>query len=318
MTNFNAYKLTTVQDRQVKEEIIRIVKEQAPITVRGVYYQCVLSEKLPFLSKDSGVSKRNYVLVQARLRNLRKIGAIPWDAVVDPSCSTRARNRWSSPEQFAQDAPLLYNLDVWSDYKVRPLVLLEKEGQIPVYEQHAAKYGVDVWACKGYSSVSNLQALAEHIKSLNQFVHVLVCADWDPSGCDWPRAAEKGLKDLISGGDYQMTFRRILITQEDVNRLRASVGVNVAKPNDPRTAKWLFDYDCNIEEENVVEMDAFAPNKARTRLQKEYERLRRLQDPNWDLSKDSELLDQQRAKIKEVLAALQSEQIPSTLGAGEK
>ena len=65
MTNFNAYKLTTVQDRQVKEEIIRIVKEQAPITVRGIYYLCVLSEKLPFLSKDSGGSKRNYVLVQA-------------------------------------------------------------------------------------------------------------------------------------------------------------------------------------------------------------------------------------------------------------
>ena len=133
MTNFNAYKLTTVQDRQVKEEIIRIVKEQAPITVRGVYYQCVLSEKLPFLSKDSGGSKRNYVLVQARLKHLRKVGVIPSDAVVDPGYSARARNRWSSPEQFAQDAPLIYVHDVWAGYQVRPLVLLEKEGQIPVY-----------------------------------------------------------------------------------------------------------------------------------------------------------------------------------------
>ena len=49
-------------------------------------------------------------------------------------------------------------------------MLLEKEGQIPVYEQHAAKYGVDVWACGRYSSVSNLQALSEHIKSLQQNV----------------------------------------------------------------------------------------------------------------------------------------------------
>ena len=51
--NFNDFKLTRTEDREVKEEIIRIVREHAPITVRGVYYQCVLSPKLPFLSKDS-------------------------------------------------------------------------------------------------------------------------------------------------------------------------------------------------------------------------------------------------------------------------
>ena len=128
MTDFNVYKLTRTEDREVKEEIRRIVEEHAPITVRGVYYQCVLSEKLPFLSKDSGGSKRNYVLVQARLKHLRKVGVIPSDAVVDPGYSARARNRWSSPEQFAQDAPLIYVHDVWAGYQVRPLVLLEKEG----------------------------------------------------------------------------------------------------------------------------------------------------------------------------------------------
>ena len=84
MTNFNAYKLTRTEDRELRDEIKRIVLEHAPITVRGVYYQCVLSEKLPFLSKDSGGSKRNYVLVQARLKHLRKVGVIPSDAVVDP------------------------------------------------------------------------------------------------------------------------------------------------------------------------------------------------------------------------------------------
>ena len=318
MTNFNAYKLTRTEDRELRDEIKRIVLEHAPITVRGVYYQCVLSEKLPFLSKDSGGSKRNYVLVQARLKHLRKVGVIPSDAVVDPGYSARARNRWSSPEQFAQDAPLIYKHDVWAGYKVRPLVLLQKEGQIPVYEQHAATYGVDVWACKGYSSVSNLQALAEHIKSLKQHVDVLVCADWDPSGCDWPRAAEKGLKDLLSGSDYQIRFRRILVTEDEAARSRDTLGVKVAKSNDPRTAKWLDHYCYKSDGENVVEMDALAPNEARKRLQSIYVSMRRVEDPSWELSKDSELLAQQRAKIKEVLAALQKEQFSSTLCAGEK
>ena len=318
MTNFNAYKLTRTEDRELRDEIKRIVLEHAPITVRGVYYQCVLSEKLPFLSKDSGGSKRNYVLVQARLKHLRKVGVISPEAVVDPGYSARVRSRWSCLEQFALDAPLIYKYGVWAGYQVRPLVLLEKEGQIPVYEQHAATYGVDVWSCKGYSSVSNLQALAEHIKSLKQHVDVLVCADWDPSGCDWSRAAEKGLKDLLSGSEYQVRFRRILVTEDDMARLRHTVGVKVAKPSDPRTANWLSDYCYSLDDEILVEMDALAPNKARKRLQSIYEGMRTVEDPIWNLSKDSEILAQQRAKIKEVLTALQKEQLPSTLCAGEK
>ena len=78
-------------------------------------------------------AERNYVLVQSRLKHLRKVGVISRDAVVDPIYSTWARNRWSCLEQFAQDAPLIYMHDVWAGYQVAPLVLLEKEGLIPVY-----------------------------------------------------------------------------------------------------------------------------------------------------------------------------------------
>ena len=306
MTDFNAYKLSRTEDRELKEEIKRIVREHAPITVRGVYYQCVLSEKLPFLSKDSGGSKRNYVLVQARLKHLRKVGVIQSDAVVDSGYSARVRNRWSSPEQFAQDAPLIYKHDVWAGYRVRPLVLLQKEGQIPVYEQHAAKYGVDVWACKGYSSMSHMQALSQHIRSLQQNVVVLVCADWDPSGCDWPRAAEKEIKSHLSKHNQQVEFRRVLINKTDLGALRESVAVRIPNPNDPRTANWLINNGYSENEEIVVEMDALAPSTARESMQKIYEDMRKADDPAWDLSKDSALLLQKRERIKEVLSLLQS------------
>ena len=306
MTDFNAYKLSRTEDRELKEEIIRIVREHAPITVRGVYYQCVLSEKLPFVSKDSGGSKRNYVLVQNRLKYLREVRVIPWDAVIDPSRPNYARSRWSRLEDFVEDAPYFYSRDVWADGDVRPLVLLEKEGQIPVYEKHAAEYGVDVWACKGYSSMSHMHALSEHIRSLQQDVVVLVCADWDPSGCDWPRAAEKQIKSHLDGSHYSVAFRRILVEETDLGHLRDSVALRIPNPNDPRTANWLRTNGYSENEEIVVEMDALAPNVARARMQKVYELLRRQNDPAWDLSKDSALLAEQRAKIKTALAALQS------------
>ena len=304
--NFNDFKLTRTEDREVKEEIIRIVREHAPITVRGVYYQCVLSEKLPFVSKDSGGSKRNYVLVQNRLKYLRQVRVIAWDAVIDPSRPHYARSRWSRLEDFAEDAPYFYSRDVWADGDVRPLVLLEKEGQIPVYEQHAAEYGVDVWACKGYSSMSHMQALSEHIRSLQQNVVVLVCADWDPSGCDWPRAAEKEIKSHLSEHTQQFEFRRVLVNETDLGALRESVALRIPNPNDPRTANWLTKYGYSANDEIVVEMDALAPSTARERMQKIYEGMRKAEDPAWDLSKDSALLMQHRERISEVLSLLQS------------
>lgn len=306
MTDFNVYKLTRTEDREVKEEIRRIVEEHVPITVRGVYYQCVLSPRLPFLSKDSAGSRRNYVLVQARLKRLRKIGVIPWGAVIDPSRPNYARHRWSSLEQFAEDVPSFYSHDVWANCSVRPLVLLEKEGQIPVYEQHAAKYGVDVWACKGYSSMSHMQLLSEHIKSLNQNIVVLVCADWDPSGCDWPRAAEKEIESHLCEHNQQVEFRRILVNENDLGALRESVALRIPNPNDPRTANWLAKYGYSKNDEIVVEMDALAPSSARKRMQKIYEGMRKAEDPAWDLSKDSALLAQHRERISEVLSVLQS------------
>ena len=306
MTNFNDYKLTRTEGREVKEEIIRIVKEHAPITVRGVYYQCVLSPRLPFLSKDSGGDNRNYRLVQSRLKRLRQYGVIPWDAVIDPSRPNYARHRWSSLEQFALDVPSFYSHDVWANSSVRPLVLLEKEGQIPVYEQHAAKYGVDVWACKGYSSVSHMQALSQHIKSLQQNVVVLVCADWDPSGCDWPRSAEKEIASHLSDHNQQVEFRRVLVEEADLGALSQSVALRIPNPNDPRTANWLTKYGYSANDEIVVEMDALAPSTARARMQKIYEGMRKAEDPAWDLSKDSALLMQHRERISEVLSLLQS------------
>ena len=306
MTDFNVYKLTRTEDREVKEEIRRIVEEHAPITVRGVYYQCVLSPRLPFLSKDSGGDNRNYRLVQSRLKRLRQYGVIPWDAVIDPSRPNYARHRWTSLEQFALDVPSFYSPDVWADCSLRPLVLLEKEGQIPVYEQHAAKYGVDVWACKGYSSVSHMQALSQHIKSLQQNVVVLVCADWDPSGCDWPRAAEKEIESHLWEHDAQVEFRRVLVEEADLGALSQSVALRIPNPNDPRTANWLTKYGYSANDEIVVEMDALAPSTARERMQKIYEGMRKAEDPSWDLSKDSAHLTQQRERIRKVLSSLKS------------
>ena len=75
--------------------------------------------------------------MQRRLLDLRKSGELPWEWIVDESRSSYAEPRWNNPAGFAETAPWFYRLDFWREQQLRPLVLVEKAGQIPVYLQHA-------------------------------------------------------------------------------------------------------------------------------------------------------------------------------------
>ena len=141
--------LSRDQDALLRSELLRLAAELQPITVRGLYYQAVVSSLISFIRKDSLGSTTNYDLVQRRVLDLRKSGELPWEWIVDESRSSYGVNRWNNPAGFAETAPWFYRLDFWREQQHRPLVLVEKAGQIPVYLQHAQSLGVDVAACKG-------------------------------------------------------------------------------------------------------------------------------------------------------------------------
>ena len=82
-------------------------------------------------------STTNYDLVQRRVLDLRKSAELAWEWIVDESRSSYAKPRWNNPAGFAETAPWFYRLDFWREQQTRPLVLVEKAGQIPVYLQHA-------------------------------------------------------------------------------------------------------------------------------------------------------------------------------------
>ena len=114
--------LSREQDTLLRSELLRLAAELQPITVRGLYYQAVVSATLDFITKDSLGSTTNYDLIQRRVLDLRKAGEMPWDWVVDESRSSYGVNRWDNPAGFAETAPWFYRLDFWREQSVRPLV----------------------------------------------------------------------------------------------------------------------------------------------------------------------------------------------------
>lgn len=261
--------LSRDQDQLLRLEMLRIAADLQPITVRGLYYQAVVSAILDFITKDSLSSTTNYDLVQRRALELRKSGLMPWEWVVDESRASYGVNRWNNPSGFAETAPFFYALDFWREQGIRPVVMVEKAGQIPVYLQHARGLGIDVVACKGYGSASHLRSVAlsieEHIGE-GQALELLVCADFDPSGDDWPRAALDEIRSHVSA-PHLVDMQRVLVTRDDLDGFGSQVALRGANKNDSRTKRFLERYDFTPDQEVCVEMDAMSPAVARGRIE---------------------------------------------------
>jgi len=289
-------KLNASESQLLNQTLADLAGSLQPITVRGLYYQAVIHAGLPFITKDHDGERTFYRMVQSRVLKLRQQGLIHWDWVVDESRASYGTARWSDPAGFAEVAPLYYSLDLWEGQRIRPLLLVEKAGQVPVYRSHAARHGVDVAACKGYGSATYLREVAMTISrwlATGQEVRVIVAADFDPSGCDWPRAAaadirnhlldqltpmlgdltdrDDSLNDLLEeAGHGQLTWHRELVTAGDLAGLGKVVALRPPNPKDSRTKAWLSGNGFNASDETCVEMDAISPRVARARLQNCY------------------------------------------------
>ncbi|MCP9799913.1 hypothetical protein [Synechococcus sp. RedBA-s] len=94
-------KLTPQQRELLRAVLFDLAKELRPLTVRGLYYQAVISTALPFITKDSNRSRRSYGFVQHEALTLRVEGVIPWSWIVDESRPDYSVARWYAPAGFA-------------------------------------------------------------------------------------------------------------------------------------------------------------------------------------------------------------------------
>lgn len=293
--------LTREQDQLLRLELLRLAAELQPITVRGLYYQSVVSATLDFITKDSLGSTTNYDLVQRRVLDMRKSGEMPWEWVVDESRASYGVNRWNNPAGFAETAPFFYRLDFWRGQTIRPVVMVEKAGQIPVYLQHARDLGIDVVACKGYGSASHLRSVAleleEHLQE-GQALELLICADFDPSGDDWPRAALEEIRTHVSA-PHLVDMQRVLVTVDDLADFGSQVALRAPNANDSRTKRFLERYDFSADQDVCVEMDAMSPAVARQRIEQIALNLF-----SGDMAEEQDLQVEHRQRITEALQGL--------------
>jgi hypothetical protein len=297
--------LSREQDALLRAELLRIAAAEHPLSGRALYYRAVLASSLPFLTKDADGSRRSERLVAGRCLELRRSGAMPWEWITDPSRASYEVERFSDPAAFAATAPWYYRRDLWAGQGQRPVVLVEKAAAISTVLQHCNAAGVDVWATKGYGSATQLKdiALAAHpLLERGQHHTVLVLADFDPSGWGWPQSAEAEIRshlDRLGPVEAEISFERLLMTEEQAAGLGPQVALRAPSDKDARTKAFLERFDFDAADEVCVELDALSPSEVRSLLTDRFEELF-----DGDLADERALQQADRDRIREALAAL--------------
>jgi hypothetical protein len=131
--------------------------EEHCITVRHLFYRLVGVGVIPKTEKA-------YRALVHHLSNWRRDGEIPWDSFAD---STRWHIRNQTFDGIAdalQRTHETYRRDMWSTQPHYVELWLEKDAIASIVSDVAGEFGVPVFVCRGFASLSSLYGAAQTFK----------------------------------------------------------------------------------------------------------------------------------------------------------
>jgi hypothetical protein len=254
--------------------IIRDYEQQGfRLTLRQLYYQFVARG----LRENT---ERSYKQLGDIISNGRLAGLIDWDAIEDRTRNLRSLSHFDDPADLMQYTPHWFRLDKWDDQPNRVEVWVEKDALVGVIERICNQYDVPFFACRGYTSQSEMYGAAQRLASYinaGQDVHILHLGDHDPSGIDMTRDVQDRLDMFLEGLGC------------DVNRLALNwdqVQTYNPPPNPAKITDSRFDgYQRKFGDESW-ELDALEPRVISDLIETHILDLR--DDDQWDISIERE------------------------------
>jgi hypothetical protein len=241
---------TKAEMEALREALYEIVAENAPATVRGVFYLASSARVVPKTENEG------YRPVQRELLKMRREGLIPWGWITDGSRSRFGYRRYGGLDSYARQVAANYRRDYWHESEEYVEVWLEKEALRGVISPVTIEeFGLDLYVTKGQPSVSYLYDAAKDIISDGRSTYVYVLIDWDPGGL---RIFDRIKEELIGfvGDAADLHVRRLALTpyQIDLYDLPTRPG----KVKDPNAADFARRFG-----DRCVELDAMPPNTLR-------------------------------------------------------
>lgn len=214
------------------------------LTARQLYYVFVSRDWIPNTPKS--YKHLTHIVSEARLA-----GLIDWNHFEDRTRNLHSLPDWNSPAELVSACSDQFRFDKWQDQEYRPEVWIEKDALAGVFTRACDTLQVPMFACRGYTSQSEMWGAAQRLKSYargGQTPIIFHFGDHDPSGIDMTR-------DIV---DRMSTFRLDL----DVDRLALNMNQveqynpppNPAKVTDSRYEAYMTKFG-----DESWELDALEP-----------------------------------------------------------
>lgn len=215
------------------------------LTLRQLYYQFVARGLLPN-------NMRSYKNLGNVVNDARMAGLIDWNHITDRTRNLHRLATWDDPSGIVSACAGQFRLDLWEGQDQRPEVWIEKEALSGVFERVCDELRIPFFACRGYTSQSEMWSAAMRLRGYDkagQVPVILHFGDHDPSGIDMTRDIADRLDTFMGGLDV----KRLALNMNQIEEYNPPP--NPAKATDSR----FDDYAARYGDESW-ELDALDPN----------------------------------------------------------
>jgi hypothetical protein len=252
------HRLTT----KLIEAAIYILTAEWPMTIRQLFYRLVSTP-----DPEGGTLMQNtfyeYKKVSRIMTTARNDERCSFDYIVDRSRPGYTGFVFDNPELYLKTMTGIYHKNYWEMQPVYIEVWSEKDSVIGSIEGLCRELGVSLYPSRGYNSTTKVHEAVERLKAVvtGKRIIIFYVGDCDGSGIDMDRDLQKR---LLAYGAPPFTFIRLGIFKTDIEQF--NLPPFLAKPDDPRTAKFIEEYG-----DGCVELDALPPTELRRRIREAVE-----------------------------------------------
>jgi hypothetical protein len=266
-----------------RTELLRIVADGQPMTVRQVFYQATVRHLVD--KTEDGYRK-----VQSDLVLLRRDGLLPYDHLTDNTRWQRKPRTYDGIDHALEATAQLYRKDLWAHADCYVEVWLEKDALAGVILPVTVEYDVPLMVARGYASLSFLHTAATYIADLEVPTFIYHLGDFDPSGVNAGEKIDQTLRELAPDAD--ISFERIAVNPGQITAW--SLPTRPTKQTDSRAKGFA---------EESVELDAIEPNQLRKTVRDAIER--HLPAEQLDVLKEAE--ESERSILHDMIGRLRGD-----------
>ena len=206
---------TDAQLEQLDAQIIAVLREDHPQSVRHVFYRMTD----PRLSEPVEKSDKGYRHVQDRCVKLRRAGRVPYNWFADLSRRGYFVSTFADASDFVNRMAGLYRADLWQHADTRCEVWAESRSIASVLLNDCKELAVDLFPCGGFSSLSFIHEAAESINNSgdDRPLQVLYIGDYDAAGVLIDVSLQRELREHLRP-DIELRFERIGINAGQIEQ----------------------------------------------------------------------------------------------------